>query len=183
MPVTDRMLIGAIAGNPASFESAGEYRFCRTCELIYFTSGRQPDPSHDDHQWFVLPALNPDGSGKLARAFQRYITRWSPERQAELEQFARKKGWDMAMELKYGGGALEDTEAAEWQEIINGRLEQLMRQARQEIEQPGSTLQQEAEPADGLDDDVAPPGQADAATPAPAEEPAPKQRGRRVRSQ
>jgi hypothetical protein len=40
----------------------------------------------------------------------------------------------MAMELKYGGGALEDHEAAEWQEIINARLEQLMRQARQQIE-------------------------------------------------
>lgn len=180
MPVTDRMLIGAIAGNPASFQSAGEYRFCRTCELIYFTSARQTDPSHDEHQWFVLPALNPDGSGKLARAFQRYITRWSPERQAELEQFARKKGWDMAMELKYGGGALEDSEAAEWQEIINGRLEQLMRQARQEIEQPGSTLQQEPEAPDGLDSDAQPAAPAEAA--APVEESAPKQRGRRVRS-
>lgn len=181
MPVTDRMLIGAIAGNPASFESAGEYRFCRTCELIYFTSAKQPDPSHDEHQWFMLPALNPDGSGKLARAFQRYITRWSPERQAELEQFARKKGWDMAMELKYGGGALEDSEAAEWQEIINGRLEQLMRQARQEIEQPGSTLQQEPEPIDGLGDQAAAPTDVAATSDTPAEEPAAKQRGRRIR--
>jgi len=142
MPVTDRMLIGAIAGNPASFNGAGEYRFCRTCEVIFFTSAKQPDTSHDDHSWFVLPALNPDGAGKLARAFQRYITRWSPERQEELERFARKKGWDMAMELKYGGGALEDAESSEWQSIINGRLEQLMHQARQEIEHPGSTIDQ-----------------------------------------
>ncbi len=133
MPITDRMLIGAIAANPASFENAGEYRCCRTCLVIYFTSSKSPDTSHDDHSWFALPSLNPDGSGKLGKAFQRYITRWTPERQEELDNFARKRGWDMAMELKYGGGALDDAEAAEWQEIVNGRLEQLARQARMDI--------------------------------------------------
>jgi hypothetical protein len=45
-----------------------------------------------------------------------------------------KKGWDMAMELKYGGGALDDEEASEWQEIINARLGQLMHQAREQID-------------------------------------------------
>lgn len=133
MPVTDRMLIGAIAGNPASFEGTGEYRFCRTCGAIFFTSARKPDAVHSNHDWFALPALNPDGSNKLSTAFKRYVTRWSPERQEELEQFALKKGWDMAMELKYGGGALDDDEAAEWQEIVNIRLEQLMRQTRELI--------------------------------------------------
>jgi hypothetical protein len=133
MPITDRMLIGAIASNPAAYEGAGEYRCCRTCELVFFTSARAPDTAHDDHDWFTLPALNPDGSNILARAFQRYIKRWPPERQEQLEQFARKKGWDMAMELKYGGGALEEHEAAEWQEIINARLDQLMRQARAQL--------------------------------------------------
>ena len=39
------------------------------------------------------------------------------------------------MELKYGGGALEETEVAEWQEIINARLDQLLRQARAQLEQ------------------------------------------------
>jgi hypothetical protein len=134
MAITDRMLIGAIASNPADFHSAGEYRCCRTCMVIYFTSARKPDTTHEGHDTFALPALNPDGSGKLARAFQRYIERWSPERREQIERFAQRKGWDMAMELKYGGGALEDHEAAEWQEIINARLEQLMRQARQQIE-------------------------------------------------
>ncbi|HEU5089379.1 MAG TPA: hypothetical protein VFT99_18110 [Roseiflexaceae bacterium] len=134
MPITDRMLIGAIAGNPAAFSGAGEYRCCRTCEAIFYTSAGDPETTHDGHDVFPLPSLNPDGSGKLARAFQRYIVRWSPERQAELENFARKKGWDMAMELKYGGGALEDEEAAEWQQIVNGRLEQLARQARAQLE-------------------------------------------------
>src|SRR5690349_287663 len=134
MPISDRMLIGAIAGNPASYETAGEYRYCRTCELIFYASSAQPDRVHVEHNWLVLPSLNPDGSNVLSRAFQRFMVRWTPERQEELERFASRKGWDMAMELKYGGGALDDAEAAEWQEIINARLDQLMRQARKEID-------------------------------------------------
>ncbi len=134
MAITDRMLIGAIANNPASFESAGEYRCCRTCEKIFFTSAKQPDATHDTHSWFALPSLNPDGSNRLLRAFQRFIKRWSEERQEQLERFAQKKGWDMAMELKYGGGALEESEVTEWQEIVNGRLAQLMHEARQHLD-------------------------------------------------
>jgi hypothetical protein len=134
MALTDRMLIGAIAGNPGAYEGAGEYRCCRTCEQIYFSSAKQPDPAHEGHDWVALPSLNPDGSGKLVTAFKRFIVRWSQERQEQLEKFALKRGWDMAMELKYGGGALEDAEAAEWQEIVNTRLTQLARQARAEID-------------------------------------------------
>ena len=133
MGLTDRMLIGAIANNPASLAGAGEYRCCRVCQQIFYTSAKAPDTSHDEHETFSLPALNPDGSGKLARAFRRYIERWPAERQEQLETFARRRGWDMAMELKYGGGALEEAEAAEWQEIVNGRLEQLMKQAREQL--------------------------------------------------
>jgi hypothetical protein len=136
MAITDRMLIGAIASNPAAFEGAGEYRCCRTCQQIFYTSGKQPDTAHGPHDTFPLPSLNPDGSGKLARAFQRFIERWPQERREQLEKFASRKGWDMAMELKYGGGALEDQEAAEWQEIVNVRLAQLARQARAELAQP-----------------------------------------------
>lgn len=135
MGLTDRMLIGAIANNPAAFDGAGEYRCCRTCEQIYFTSAKTPDPAHDAHDWFSLPSLNPDGSKKLEKAFQRFIQRWPAERQEQLEKFALRKGWDMAMELKYGGGALEEDEAAEWQEIVNGRLDQLMKQAREQLDQ------------------------------------------------
>ncbi len=134
MAITDRMLMGAIAGNPAVYEGAGVYRYCRTCESIYFTSAKKPDSTHDDHAVLDLPSLNPDGSGKLVTAFQRFIVRWSQERQDELEKFASRRGWDLAMELKYGGGALEDSEAAEWQEILNARLDQLAKQARKEIE-------------------------------------------------
>ncbi|MEN9936593.1 MAG: hypothetical protein RLZZ387_3172 [Chloroflexota bacterium] len=135
MAITDRMLIGAIASNPASFEGAGEYRCCRTCQTIFYTSAKKAEVAHDEHDTFPLPSLNPDGSGKLARAFQRFIERWPQERREQLERFASRKGWDMAMELKYGGGALEDTEAAQWQEIVNVRLEQLAKQARAEMEQ------------------------------------------------
>lgn len=132
------MLIGAIANNPAVFAGAGEYRCCRTCAAIYFTSAKKPDPAHDAHDWFALPSLNPDNNKLLERAFQRFITRWSAERQAQLDHFAARKGWDMAMELKYGGGALEEDEAAQWQEIINARLDQLLRQARDLLAQAGA---------------------------------------------
>jgi hypothetical protein len=134
MAITDRMLIGAIANNPASFDGAGEYRCCRTCELVFFTSAKQPAPAHEGHDTFALPSLNPDGSNRLMRAFQRFITRWPTERQEQLEKFAQRKGWDMAMELKYGGGALEEQEVAEWQEIVNARLSQLMREAREQLD-------------------------------------------------
>ena len=43
------------------------------------------------------------------------------------------KGIAGMLELKYGGGALEESEVAEWQEIVNGRLNQLMRHAREEL--------------------------------------------------
>ena len=134
MAITDRMLIGAIANNPAAFDGTGEYRCCRACEQIFFTSAKQPDTTHDSHDWFALPALNPDGSNILMRAFQRFIKRWPDERQEQLERFAQRKGWDMAMELKYGGGALEEAEVGEWQEIVSARLAQLMRQARAQID-------------------------------------------------
>ena len=144
MSLTDRMLIGAIANNPAAFESAGEYRCCRTCELIFYTSAKQPDTGHDTHDWFAMPSLNPDGSKILERAFQRFITRWTPERQEQLETFARRRGWDMAMELKYGGGALEESEVTEWRVIVDARLDQLVKQARELLVTPGASKQAES---------------------------------------
>lgn len=140
MGLTDRMLIGAIANNPAVFEGAGEYRCCRTCEAIYFTSAKKHDAAHDTHDWFALPSLSPDNNKLLERAFQRFITRWPAERQEQLDRFASRKGWDMAMELKYGGGALEEDEAAQWQEIINARLDQLLHQARELLAQAGTSV-------------------------------------------
>lgn len=135
MPPTDRMLMGAIAGNPAKHDGPGEYRYSITHEDIYFSSAESPDPK-DNEQWFALPSLNPDGSKRMERAFKHFIKRrWVPSRQKQLEDFALKRGWDLAMELKYGGGALEDSEAEEWQYVVNRELERLTRQAREQIEQ------------------------------------------------
>ena len=41
------------------------------------------------------------------------------------KRFAEKRGWNLAMELKYGGGALEDREAEEWQYVVNRELQRL----------------------------------------------------------
>lgn len=137
MPVTERMIIGSIASNPAKYEGDGEYRYSVSQDTIYYSSAKAPDPL-DNEPWMSLPALSPDGSKRKEKAFQQFIRRrWKPSRCAELEQFARRRGWDMAMELKYGGGALEDNEADEWQYVINRELERLAKRFRAEIEQKG----------------------------------------------
>ncbi|MCU0494169.1 MAG: hypothetical protein MUD01_21475, partial [Chloroflexaceae bacterium] len=105
MTLTERMLTGAIANNPGRYDGDGEYRYSIPHRTIYFTSAKSPDPK-DNEPWFALPALDPDGSGRKERAFQHFIRRrWLPSRCAQLEEFARKKGWYLAMELLYGGGA------------------------------------------------------------------------------
>ncbi len=135
MTPTDRMLTGAIAGNPAKYDGPGEYRYSITHNEIYFSSASEPDPKDND-TWFPLPSLNPDGSRRMERAFKQFIKRrWVPTRQQELADFALKRGWDLAMELKYGGGALEDNEAEEWQVVVNRELERLTQKARIQIEQ------------------------------------------------
>ncbi|NJN66543.1 MAG: hypothetical protein HC884_07425 [Chloroflexaceae bacterium] len=135
MAPTDRMLMGAIAGNPSNHAGSGEYRYSVTHQEIYFSSSTSPDPKDSD-RWIPLPSLNPDGSKRMERAFKHFVKRrWLPSRQHELEDFALKRGWDLAMELKYGGGALEDNEAEEWQHVVNRELERLTRQAREAIDQ------------------------------------------------
>lgn len=131
MPVSERMLIGAIASNPGNYEGDGEARYCRQCDQIYFASSKKPAPEHDGHDTVLLPALNPDGSKRMATKFQEFIKRWTPERQDELDRFGTRKGWELAMELRYGGGALTDEEAAEWQVEVNKELEVLVAEARQ----------------------------------------------------
>jgi hypothetical protein len=137
MTLTDRMIIGAIANNPAKHEGDGEYRYSLTQQTIYFSSAKEPDPL-DNESWVAMPALDPDGSKRKEKAFKQFIKRrWKPSRQQELETFARRRGWDLAMELKYGGGALEDEEAEEWQYVINRELERLVQRFRKQIEQSG----------------------------------------------
>jgi hypothetical protein len=70
----------------------------------------------------------------MEQAFKRFIKRrWPPSRQEELERFALRRGWNLAMELKYGGGALEDHESEEWQYVVNRELERLAQEVRQRI--------------------------------------------------
>lgn len=137
MTVSDRMLVGAIASNPARYDGPGEYRYSLTHKTIYFTSAARPDPKDND-PWFPLPSLNPDGSKRMEKAFQEFIKRrWPPSRQEELERFALRRGWDLAMELRYGGGALDDREAEEWQYVVNRELERLTDQVRERINREG----------------------------------------------
>ncbi len=141
MTITERMLTGAIANNPARYDGDGEYRYSVPHKTIYFSSAAKPDPK-DAESWFALPSLNPDGSQRMELAFQQFIKRrWLPSRQDELERFALRKGWNMAMELKYGGGALEDREAEEWQYVINRELERLADIARQRIREAGGDIE------------------------------------------
>lgn len=134
MPVTDKMLTGAIAANPASFATGGEYRYCRTCDTLFFTRSSQPDTTHEQHDWTTLPALNPDGRSRMERAFRAFIKRWPEQRQRELEAFAQKRGWELAWELKYGGGALEEHESREWQVVVNNELKRLVARARVQMD-------------------------------------------------
>ena len=133
MPVTDRMLTGAIANNPANYDGDGEWRYSIPHQVLYFTRASAPDP-RDEEPYFALPSLNPDGTKRMELAFQRFMKRrWPPSRQQQLAEFARRRGWNLAMELKYGGGALEDREAEEWQTIVNRELERLASEVRQKI--------------------------------------------------
>ena len=135
MTISRRMLIGSIASNPGNYNGPGEYRYSIPHEEIYFTSDSKPDQK-DKEPWFALPALNPDGSKRMEQAFKQFIQlRWKPSRQQQLEDFATKKGWDLAMELRYGGGALEDHEATEWQFVVNRELERLADKVLQRIQE------------------------------------------------
>lgn len=135
MTITDRMLTGAIANNPANYDGDGEWRYSVTHKTLYFSKASDPDPK-DGEPFFAIPSLNPDGSKRMERAFQAFIDRrWPPSRRRELEHFAERKGWNLAMELKYGGGALEDKEAEEWQFVVNRELQRLAAQVRTQIEQ------------------------------------------------
>jgi hypothetical protein len=137
MTITDRMLTGAIANNPANYDGDGEWRYSIPNKSLYFTRASAPDPK-DSEPWFTLPSLNPDGSRRMEQAFQQFILRrWPPSRRAELERFAERRGWNLAMELKYGGGALEDKEAEEWQYVVNRELQRLAQQVRQKITEIG----------------------------------------------
>lgn len=130
MPPTDRMLTGAIAANPGRYDGAGEYRYCRTCDAIFFTRAAQPDAAHTAHDVVALPALNQDGSERMSRAFQLFIKRWPEQRRDEIERFAGRRGWDLALEHADGGGALTDDEVEQWRTVVDAELRRLVGEAR-----------------------------------------------------
>jgi hypothetical protein len=133
MTITDRMLTGAIANNPANYEAEGEWRYSISQRQLYFSKAAEPDP-RDQEPFFALPSLNPDGSNRMEYAFRNFIKRrWPPSRCRELERFAERRGWHLAMELKYGGGALDDREAEEWQFVVNRELQRLAQEVRKRI--------------------------------------------------
>lgn len=131
MSVTDRMLEGAIASNPAQPDKAGEYRYCFGCESVFLARPR--DAGHREHASLALPALNPDGSERLIKAFKAFMRRWPAERQAVITQLAERRGWELAHEHQSGGGALTDDEVAAWRTVIDAELKRLVAKARAQI--------------------------------------------------
>ena len=130
MKPTRRLLRGIIAGNPGNYAGLGAWRYCHDCQEAFFARAAQPAPAHDTHRWSALPALDPEGQGRLAELFRALLRRaYPPERQAQLEAFAVRSGWDMAYELQDGGGALTATEVAPWREVLDAELERLIAEA------------------------------------------------------
>ncbi len=130
MKVNRRLLKAMIAGNPANYAGLGEWRYCRTCAEAFFARASEPDPGHSGHHWSPLPALDPEGKGRLAEMFRQYMREgFSPERQAELQAFAQRHGWDMAYELQDGGGALDPSEVARWRAVVEAELERQVDEA------------------------------------------------------
>jgi hypothetical protein len=128
--LTRRLLKGLIAGNPANYGGLGEWRYCHDCSEPFFARASEPDAGHASHGWSVLPALNPEGQERLIDLFRDFILRaFSPQRQVELEAFARRHGWDLAYELQDGGGALTSQEVSRWREAVEVELERLVGEA------------------------------------------------------
>jgi len=136
MTLSRRVLKAMIAGNPQNYAGLGEWRYCHDCGAPFFARASQPDPGHGAHRWIVLPSLDPEGQTRLVDLFRRFIrTAFSPARQAELEAFAERQGWDMACEQRAGGGALSSEEAARWHQAAEDELERLVDEAERWIKE------------------------------------------------
>lgn len=134
MHVTRRQLRGLIAGNPGNWAGLGEWRYCHDCQETFYARASQGEPGHRAHLWSALPALDPEGQGRLAELFRTTMRlAYSPERQAELAAFAQRAGWDMAYELRDGGGALTMEETVPWRRAIEAELERLVDEAERLI--------------------------------------------------
>ena len=139
MKPTRRLLRGIIAGNPGDYAGLGEWRYCHPCQEAFFARASDPVSEHEDHRWSPLPALDPEGQGRLAALFRTMMVQaYPPARQAELEAFARRAGWDMAYELRDGGGALTALEVIPWRQVLDAELERLIGEAERTIEEAGN---------------------------------------------
>lgn len=134
MELTRRMLKGLIAGNPGDYDGLGEWRYCHDCSESFYARASEPDAGHTSHRWSTLPALDPEGQERLTVLFRDFVPRsFSPDRQAELEAFARRHGWELTYELQAGGGALTAEEVSRWREVIEADLERLTDEAERII--------------------------------------------------
>lgn len=134
MTISRRLLKGMIAGNPGDYADLGEWRYCHDCRQAFYARASEPDPGHGAHRWSPLPALDPEGQTRLADLFRHFMEEaFSPERQAELDAFARRHGWGMACEQQAGGGALSAAEAARWHGAVESELERLVDEAERII--------------------------------------------------
>jgi hypothetical protein len=132
--VTRRLIKGLIAVNPGNYDGLGEWRYCHDCQEPFFSRDSEPASEHEEHCWSTLPALDPEDQAQLAELFRGFLEEaFSPERQEELEAFARRHGWDLAYELEDGGGALTAAEVERWRQVVEAKLEQLVEQAEQII--------------------------------------------------
>lgn len=134
MQLTHRQLKGMIAGNPGRYEGLGEWRYCRDCREAFYARASEGEPGHSGHRWVAMPALDPENQGRLVALFRDFIRQaFSPERQAELESFARRQGWDMAFEHRAGGGALSTEEVDRWRQVVEAELNRLIEEAKRMI--------------------------------------------------
>jgi hypothetical protein len=139
MKPTRRLLRGVVAGNPGNYAGLGEWRYCHQCQETFFARASQPAPAHEAHRWSSLPALDPEGQSRLAELFRAMMPQaYPPARQAELEAFAERAGWDMAYELRDGGGALTALEVIPWRKVLDAELERLIDEAERIIEEAGN---------------------------------------------
>lgn len=134
MKLTRRLLRGIIAGNPGDYTGLGAWHYCHDCQETFFARATQPASKHNAHRWSALPALDPENQGRLAEIFRSFMRQaYPPARQAQLEAFAARAGWDMAYELKDGGGALTPAEVVPWRERMEAELDRLLDEAERII--------------------------------------------------
>ncbi|MGB9632716.1 MAG: hypothetical protein ACPL8I_05280, partial [Chloroflexaceae bacterium] len=60
MTITDRMLTGAIANNPANYAGDGEWRYSIPHRALYFTRASEPDPRDKISRGNIIATFDAD---------------------------------------------------------------------------------------------------------------------------